>query len=176
MRPRGAEISADALRAHLKEKLPDYMMPAHFVSLQKFPLTPNAKVDRSRLPRPGDVQAIKPEARPAPDQVYETPVGSAAQHIAEAFKRVLGCERVGMNDNFFNLGGHSLLAVQLHRDLKASLASEITITDIYRFPTVAGLSARVADRGAANAQLGLVADRAAARRNALAARTGRRVS
>ena len=176
VRPRGAEISADALRAHVKEKLPDYMMPAHFVSLQKFPLTPNAKVDRSRLPRPADVQAVKPESGPAPDQVYETPAGDAAQHIAEAFKRVLGCERVGMNDNFFNLGGHSLLAVQLHRDLKANLASEITITDIYRFPTVAGLSARVADRGAANAQLGLVADRAAARRNALAARAGRRVS
>ena len=100
----------------------------------------------------------------------------AAQHIADAFKRVLGLDRVGMNDNFFNLGGHSLLAVQVHRDLKASLAPDLTITDIYRFPTVAGLAAHVANRGAADAQLGHVADRAAARRNALAARSGRRVS
>ena len=176
VRPRGAEISTEALRAHVKEKLPDYMVPAHFVSLPKFPLTPNAKVDRSRLPRPGAAQAPKAEAKTVVEQAFVTPVGDAAQHIADAFKRVLGCERVGMNDNFFNLGGHSLLAVQLHRDLKSSLASELTITDIYRFPTVAGLSARVADRGAANAQLGQVAGRAAARRNALAARTGRRVS
>ena len=104
------------------------------------------------------------------------PAGDAAQHIADAFKRVLGIDRVGMNDNFFSLGGHSLLAVQVHRDLKASLRSDLTITDIYRFPTVAGLAAHVANRGAANAQLGHVADRAAARRNALAARSGRRVS
>ena len=176
VRPRGPEISDEALRAHVREKLPDYMMPAHFVPLQKFPLTPNAKIDRSRLPRPGGVGARQAKAKPVAEQAFVAPVGDAARHIADAFKRVLGCERVGMNDNFFNLGGHSLLAVQLHRDLKASLASELTITDIYRFPTVAGLIARVTDRGAANAQLGQVADRAAARRDALAARTGRRVS
>ena len=176
VRPSGAAISDEALRAHVRERLPDYMMPAHFVTVQKFPLTPNAKVDRARLPRPGTSHAPQPKAKSVPEQAFVSPVGDAAQHIADAFKRVLGCERVGMNDNFFNLGGHSLLAVQLHRDLKSSLASELTITDIYRFPTVAGLLSRVSDRGAANAKLGQVADRAAARRNALAARTGRRVS
>ena len=75
------------------------------------------------------------------EQPFVAPAGDAAQHIADAFKRVLGVDRVGMNDNFFNLGGHSLLAVQVHRDLKASLAPDLTITDIYRFPTVAGLAA-----------------------------------
>ncbi len=176
VRPRGSDVSDEALRAHVRQKLPDYMMPAHFVPLQKFPLTPNAKVDRARLPRPGDVRAPKPETKPVAEQAFVAPAGDAAQHIADAFKRILGCERVGMNDNFFNLGGHSLLAVQLHRDLKTSLTSELTITDIYRFPTVAGLAARVTNRGAANVQLGNVADRAAARRNALAARSGRRGS
>jgi hypothetical protein len=176
VRPRGPGISDETLRAHVRQRLPDYMMPAHFVALQKFPLTPNAKVDRSRLPRPGGVDTRQPKAKAVAEQAFVAPVGDAAQHIADAFKRVLGCERVGMNDNFFNLGGHSLLAVQLHRDLKASLASELTITDIYRFPTVAGLIARVTDRGAANAQLGHVANRAAARRNALAARAGRSAS
>ena len=176
VRPRGPAISDEALRAHVRLRLPDYMMPAHFVTLQKFPLTPNAKVDRSRLPRPEEVRAPQPQAKPVDQQAFVTPVGDSARHIADAFKRALGCEDVGMNDNFFNLGGHSLLAVQVHRDLKASLAPELTITDIYRFPTVAGLAARIANRGAANVQLGHVANRAAARRNVLVARSGRRVS
>ena len=175
LRPRGETASDETLRAHVRLKLPDYMMPAHFVTLEKFPLTPNAKVDRGRLPRPGDARARQPKASPSPE-AFVAPSGDAAQQIAAAFKRVLGCENVGMNDNFFNLGGHSLLAVQVHRDLKSTVAPELTITDISRFPTVAGLAARIGDRGAANAQLGQVADRAAARRNALAARAGRRVS
>ena len=74
---------------------------------------------------------------------FAAPAGDAAQQIAEAFKRVLGIDHVDINDNFFSLGGHSLLAVQVHRDLKASLISDLTITDIYRFPTVAGLAAHV---------------------------------
>jgi natural product biosynthesis luciferase-like monooxygenase protein len=175
LRLKGPAASDDALRAHVKQKLPDYMMPAHFVTLEKFPLTPNAKVDRSRLPRPEGVRAQR-KVELASEQPFVAPTGDAAQHIADAFKRVLGIERVGMNDNFFSLGGHSLLAVQMHRNLKASLAPDLSITDIYRFPTVAGLAAHLGNRGAANAQLGHAADRAAARRNALAARAGRRVS
>src|SRR5690606_9465645 len=101
-------VSDDALRAHVREKLPDYMMPAHFVPLERFPLTPNAKVDRLRLPRPEDVSAPQQENRPA----AVAPGGDAEQHIADTFRRVLGLERVGVNDNFFSLGGHSLLAVQ----------------------------------------------------------------
>jgi natural product biosynthesis luciferase-like monooxygenase protein len=169
LRLKGVAPSDAALRAHVREKLPDYMMPAHFVPLSKFPLTPNAKVDRSRLPRPE-------EAAPPQRKIEQAPVGDAEQHIADAFKRVLGLARVGVNDNFFDLGGHSLLAIKMHRDLKASLSPDLTITDIYRFPTVAGLAAHVTNRDAAKAQLGLGANRAAARRNALAARSGRRAS
>ena len=176
LRLNGPALSDEALRAHVGQKLPDHMMPAHFVPLQRFPLTPNAKVDRSRLPRPEDARAPRRKIDPPAKQSFVAPAGDAAQHISDAFKRVLGIDRVEMNDNFFSLGGHSLLAVQVHRDLKASLASDLTITDIYRFPTVAGLAAHVTNRDAANAQLGHVADRAAARRNALAARSGRRAS
>ena len=174
LRPKGPAPSDEALRAHVRQKLPDYMMPAHFVSLQRFPLTPNAKVDRSRLPRPEDSAARERSRRYSAARCGGC--ADAAQHIADAFKRVLAVEQVGMNDNFFSLGGHSLLAVQVHRDLKASLRSDLTITDIYRFPTVAGLAAHVTNRGAANAQLGHVADRAAARRNALAARAERHLT
>ncbi len=175
LRPKDRAASDESLRAHVKEKLPDYMMPAHFVPVQRFPLTPNAKVDRSRLPRPADSAALRNVA-PVPQQPVAAAAVDAAQRIAEAFKRVLAVEQVGMNENFFSLGGHSLLAVQVHRDLKASLSADITITDIYRFPTVAGLAAHLTNRGGAKAQLSHVADRAAARRKALASRAERHLT
>lgn len=176
IRTRDQTVSEEALRAHLREKLPDYMIPSNFVQLEKFPLTPNAKVDRSQLPRPGSARATKPIAKPVDEATHVAQTGDTGLHIAEAFKRILGLEAVAMSDNFFNLGGHSLLAVQLHRELKASLAPDLTIADIYRFPTVAGLAATVANRGAAKTELGQVAHRAASRRQALAARIGRRAS
>lgn len=172
VRPKDGAVSDEALRGHVREKLPDYMMPAHFISLQRFPLTPNAKIDRARLPKPGDSTAPR-KAAPLAPQLTTAAGADATQSIAEAFKRVLAVENVGRNDNFFSLGGHSLLAVQVHRDLKASVSAEITITDIYRFPTVAGLAAHLTNRGSAKGQLSHVASRAAARRNALASRLGR---
>ena len=175
VRPKDQAVPDEVLRAHVKEKLPEYMMPAHFVSLQRFPLTPNAKVDRARLPRPGDGAAQR-KTVPVTHKPILAAAADAAQSIAEAFRRALAVENVGNNDNFFSLGGHSLLAVQVHRDLKASLSAGITITDIYRFPTVAGLAAHLTNRGSAKAQLSHVANRAMARRNALAARVGRPVS
>jgi acyl carrier protein len=172
VRPKNRSVPDEALRGHVREKLPDYMMPAHFISLQRFPLTPNAKIDRARLPKPGERTAPR-KAAPIAHQPLTAAGADAAQSIAEAFKRVLAVENVGRNDNFFSLGGHSLLAVQVHRDLKASVSAEITITDIYRFPTVAGLAAHLANRGSAKGQLSHVASRATARRNALASRLGR---
>jgi natural product biosynthesis luciferase-like monooxygenase protein len=154
-------LDEDALRRDLSEVLPDYMVPAHFVVLDIFPLTPNAKVDRKALPKPeGRIAAVSGE-------IYVAPEDNAQKEIAEAFRRTLGLERVGVNDNFFALGGHSLLAVQLHRDLKAGPAPELTVTDIFRFPTVGALAAHIAGRGVTNERLSQVADRAAMRRAAL---------
>src|SRR5690606_17137891 len=124
-----AGLTDEALRAHVREKLPEYMMPAHFVRMDRFPLTPNAKVDRLRLPRP---EEASPPVQVKPVSSGVAISGDAEQQIADAFKRVLGLETIGVNDNFFNLGGHSLLAVQVHRDLKANLSPELTITDLYR--------------------------------------------
>jgi natural product biosynthesis luciferase-like monooxygenase protein len=162
VRPAGEAAPDEALRAHLKESLPDYMVPAHFVAMQTFPLTPNAKVDRKALPRPDEARA--------PAANYVAPESDVQRQIAEVFKRVLGVSRIGIADNFFELGGHSLLAVQAHRELRSSIAPKLTITDVFRFPTVAGLAAHLDAGGKAGAQLERVVDRAAARREALAQR------
>jgi len=152
------------LKSHVRAALPDFMVPAHFVTMQSFPLTPNAKVDRKALPRPEDALRAKPAVE------YIAPSDDLQRRLSDAFKQLLGVERVGAFDNFFTLGGHSLLAVQLHRNLKAAVAPELTITDIYRFPTVAGLASHIQDRGQASKHLGQVADRAAARRQAMMGR------
>lgn len=154
-------VDEEGLRRHLSEKLPDYMVPAHFVVLDAFPMTPNAKVDRKALPKPEEAR------KPVPSEVFVAPENTLERDLAEAYRRTLGLDRVGLNDNFFALGGHSLLAVQLHRDLKASIAPDLTITDVFRFPTVGALAAHLADRGKADERLNQVADRAAARRAAL---------
>jgi hypothetical protein len=164
VRFKGAPVPEAELKSHVSGVLPDYMVPAHFVELKSFPLTPNAKIDRKALPRPEAALRVRPEA------AYVAPANDLQKQISDAFKRLLGIERAGAYDNFFTLGGHSLLAVQLHRDLKANVAPELTITDIYRFPTVSGLASHIQDRGRAGEHLGQVADRAAARRRALLGR------
>jgi natural product biosynthesis luciferase-like monooxygenase protein len=159
-----AAVPESELKAHVRGVLPDFMVPAHFVTMKSFPLTPNAKVDRKALPRPEEASRAKPTVE------YIAPANDLQVRLSDAFKRLLGVERVGAFDNFFTLGGHSLLAVQLHRDLKANVAPELTITDIYRFPTVSGLAGHIQDRGQASKHLGQVADRAAARRQAMLGR------
>ncbi len=159
-------ISDDELRAHIRKSLPEFMVPAHFIVLDQFPLTPNLKVDRKALPKPGGKTAI------SADRVYVAPATDLEKRIADVFKDVLGVDRIGLNDSFFSLGGHSLLAVQAHRVIKAQVAPEISITDLYRFPTVSGLVGHLGNADRVNRHLDLVAARAAERRAALAMRRG----
>lgn len=161
IRTTAAGVDEKELTAYLATKLPDYMVPSHVVHMDAFPLTPNAKVDRGKLPAPNAQVARVSEA------AFVAPADALQTSIAEAFKRVLGVERVGIADNFFALGGHSLLAVQVHRDLKASIAPDLAITDLFRFPTVGQLAEFIADRGKSEQHLAKVADRAAMRRNAM---------
>ena len=158
-------VPAEQLAEHVRAALPEFMVPVHFVTMDKFPLTPNAKVDRKALPKPQEAQQ---QASAKIEHIV--PSNEVQQHIADAFKRVLGVERVGALDSFFALGGHSLLAVQVHRDLKKKVAPQLTITDIYRFPTVAGLAAHVQGDDEADSQLDRVAQRAAMRRRAIGGR------
>ena len=166
------KVDEGALRAHLAETLPDIMLPAHFVTLDSFPLTPNRKVDRKALPAPtlGDVGA---------DRAFAPTEDSVEDAIAGVWARVLGVARVGRSDNFFALGGHSLLAVQAHRELKVALKSDkLAITDIFRFPVLSALAAHVgggvAPASATAAQTSSADTGAQARNDAMARRRAMR--
>ncbi|MFN7023118.1 MAG: MupA/Atu3671 family FMN-dependent luciferase-like monooxygenase [Pseudorhizobium sp.] len=159
-------LCEQSLKDHLKRSLPDCMVPSEVMALEAFPLTPNAKVDRNRLPLPA---APPPKASPS----YTPPTGDLELTLSSAFARVLGREQVGRSENFFAIGGHSLLAVQLHRELKSSLAPGLTITDLFRFPTVAALAVHIGGGDTANAMLEKAADRATNRLRMLQERQSR---
>jgi hypothetical protein len=158
--PRASTVDPGALRAHLESVLPEYMVPSHFVSLREFPQTPNRKIDRNALPAP---QALRAEATP-----HVAPEGELQSVIADVWQRVLGTTEIGVDDNFFELGGHSLLAVQAHRRLHEVLHEAISVTDIFRFPTVRTLAEHLGG-GDERVQRGLdqSEDRARARREAM---------
>jgi natural product biosynthesis luciferase-like monooxygenase protein len=127
-----------ALRAGIAAVLPEHMMPAHFVRLDAFPLTPNRKVDRNALPAP--------DAKLLGSIDFIVPTSGVEAQVAAIWAQVLGVEKVGSGDNFFALGGHSLLAVQVHREIRDRLgASKLSITDIFRFPTLQALAAHLED-------------------------------
>lgn len=122
------------LRTHLKRKLPDYMIPAAFVILEKMPLTANGKIDHQRL------TALEAVQQPAMIE-YSTPQNGLEQTIVAVWQKVLHTQQVGMQDNFFDLGGYSLLLIEVQNSLQALLHQEISIIDLFKYPTVRSLAA-----------------------------------
>ncbi|NWD72417.1 non-ribosomal peptide synthetase, partial [Pseudomonas gingeri] len=132
------ETSVDitSLRHHLQETLPEYMVPAIYVVLDKLPLTPNGKLDRKALPAP-DLDAVISRG-------YEAPQGETEILIAAIWQELLGVAQVGRHDHFFELGGHSLLAVSLiGRMRQADLRADIRV--LFGQPTLAALAAAVGE-------------------------------
>jgi amino acid adenylation domain-containing protein len=119
---------ADALRAHVGRSLPDYMVPSAFVSLDALPLTPNGKLDRKALPAPGDDACAR--------RGYEAPVGETEEALAGIWAEVLGLERVGRWDNFFERGGNSLLALRLFARVRRELGCDLPVATLFRGGTV----------------------------------------
>jgi hypothetical protein len=117
----------DGLRAHLRCSLPNYMLPSAFVLLEQLPLTPNGKVNRAALPAPdGGTSAGE----------YVAPQTAAEQKLAAIWVELLRCERVGINDNFFDIGGNSLLLVRLHRRIEAAFNCDIALMLLFQHPTI----------------------------------------
>jgi acyl carrier protein len=126
-----ALISSE-LRNFLKEQLPQYMVPSAFVTLDTLPLTPNGKVDRKALPNP---ESVRSELATA----YVGPRTEMEQTIATVWQEVLGVEKLGMHDNFFDLGGHSLLMVQVHKKLQEIFKRDFLMTEMFKYPSISSL-------------------------------------
>ncbi|MGD9865229.1 MAG: MupA/Atu3671 family FMN-dependent luciferase-like monooxygenase, partial [Pseudodonghicola sp.] len=138
-----AGVEEAAIRAELARHLPEVMVPAHILRLDALPLTPNKKIDRKALPAPKPARTARPAvAASIAAAAPATGDGPQAQ-IAAIWARILGltAAEIGPEDNFFVLGGHSLLAVQAHREIREALKRpDLSITDIFRFPTLGGLA------------------------------------
>ncbi|TCP53368.1 amino acid adenylation domain-containing protein [Tumebacillus sp. BK434] len=134
------ESSASALRAYMKASLPDYMVPSLFMLLEELPHTPSGKIDRKLLPVP-DFSALQSEQGLEPRNETE-------RALAALFAEVLGLERVGADDNFFESGGHSLLATQLISRIRDHLQIELPLRACFEAPTVAELAERLREAGA----------------------------
>jgi aryl carrier-like protein len=131
----GAAVDADALRAHLGERLPGYMVPAAFVRMDALPLTPNGKVDRGALPAP--------EAHACARRGFEAPVGHTEEALAAIWAELLKAERVGRHDGFFDLGGHSLLAMRVMSRVRELSGVELPLRALFEGPTIAEMARRV---------------------------------
>ncbi|MFP2913529.1 non-ribosomal peptide synthetase, partial [Pyxidicoccus sp. 3LFB2] len=122
--PSEAAPETEALRSALLRHLPEYMVPAAFVTLQALPLTPNGKLDRKALPAP-DAQLA---------QAFVPPSSPTEQQLASLWLQLLRVERVGAHDSFFALGGHSLLATQLVSRIRASFGAELPLRAVFEAP------------------------------------------
>jgi amino acid adenylation domain-containing protein len=128
--------SVSELRSFLKTTLPGYMIPPAFLFLDALPLTPNGKVDRRALPAPD-------QSRPDLEGAFQGPRNPVEETLAGIWAQVLGLERVGIHDNFFDLGGHSLLATQVFSRLRQAFRVGLPLRALFETPTIAALAAAV---------------------------------
>jgi acyl carrier protein len=129
---KGGETDPTAMRDYLKKRLPDYMVPAQCVVLEKLPRLPNGKVDHKSLP--------EPHWEAASNHGYVAPRTLIEETLARIYSEVLGMQRVGIQDDFFALGGHSLLATQLVSRVRDAFDVELELRALFRGSTVQALS------------------------------------
>lgn len=128
-----SEVSIAPLRAHLRERLPEYMIPAVFVPMQRLPLTPNGKVDRRALSQLNHQSTVAQES-------YVGPSTEIERELTRVWAELLQVEQIGVHDDFFERGGHSLLAAKLSTRLRASFQVDLPLRKLFEAPTIAQLA------------------------------------
>ena len=131
----GQTPAASRLREQLQRNLPEYMIPSAYVALDVLPLTPNGKVDRRALPSPDQADVLE-SARE-----YVPPRNRLEELLQGIWAGTLNRDRVGVKDNFFDLGGHSLLMAEVQSKVSKALSREVTVPDLFRYPTIRSLAA-----------------------------------
>jgi amino acid adenylation domain-containing protein len=132
----GHAVSVESLRRMCKARLPPFMVPSGFVSVNAFPVTANGKLDRRALPAPDG-------SRPVMDRSYVAPQTPVEQTLASIWSEILGAARIGLDDDFFDLGGHSMLAVRMAARVRDTLDIELPLADVFEQPTIRELAGSV---------------------------------
>jgi amino acid adenylation domain-containing protein len=132
----GKTLNVSELRSFLKQKLPDYMIPTAFVTLDALPLTSNGKIDRKALPAPE-------QSRPELAKAFVAARNPLEEMLVGIWMEVLNLEQVGIYDNFFELGGHSLLATALVSRIRGAFQVELPLATLFESPTIAALAERI---------------------------------
>lgn len=127
-----SSANGESLREAIGQKLPEYMLPAAWVFLDEFPLTPNRKVNRKALPSPTSNQVLSSR--------YTAPRTESEKQIAAIWQKLLNQPSVGVTENFFDLGGHSLLVIRLQAQLRQHLGWEPSLVELFQYPTVASIA------------------------------------
>lgn len=132
----GQQTSAANLRSFLEKELPQYMVPAVFVRLERFLLTQNGKIDRSALPAPNSENTLR-------DEEFTTAQTAVEERLEKMLSALLGLEQVSVHDNFFMLGGHSLLGTQLISQIRGAFGVELALRTLFESPTIEQLSLEI---------------------------------
>lgn len=158
--PAARTLSIEALRAYLRDELPDYMQPAHLAMLDEFPLSPTGKVDRARLPLPAAAVS-----RDAP-----LPADALDALVMKVWREVLGSNAITVDDNFFDIGGSSLQMLKVHAALQPLLPKPVSIVDLFTYPRIRLLTSWLNQNAAAAPATAMTAQERARRQQAALAR------
>src|SRR5260370_28321811 len=135
----GVYVTANSLRETLGTQLPDYMIPADFVSLETLPVTPNGKVDRTAIPAADANDALR-------DEIIATPSTPTEERVAGIVTTLMKLGQIGIDDNFFLLGGHSLLGTQIIANVVGTFGVDLPLRSLFDAPTIRLLSAEIERR------------------------------
>jgi len=160
----GAQVVSEQFRKLLRQRLPEYMVPPVFVEMAAFPLTHNGKIDRKALPRPDQAASQAPQ-----NDTFE-PSSELERVITGIWKHALNRGDFGADDNFFDLGGHSILVVQVNAQLREALGKEISLVEMFRFPTIRSLARHIEGGDSDREAMEASSSRARLRRELLASR------